>query len=250
MSRFEQCLNRVLRFEGGYVDHPSDPGGATNFGITRKTLARWRGVSPWWKLPRSEVRSLKRIEVRAIYRALYWDRCRASVLPAGLDLAVFDFAVNSGPVRALRHLQALLAVRRDGVVGPVTLRALERMAAERGVRWLIGALFERREAFLRRLANFAVFGRGWMKRTREMRRAALAHTTDIAQPVTERKVPMQILPGYKTYIVAIAMLIAGIGQMLGVDLPGFDGQASAQLIFEAFAIMFLRKGFKNDVANA
>lgn len=61
---------------------------------------------------------------------------------------------------------------------------------------------------------------------------------------------MQILPGYKTYIVATAMLIAGIGQLLGIDLPGFEQQAAGQLLFEALAILFFRKGLKNDISNA
>ena len=122
-TRFDQCLDEVLRHEGGYVDHPSDPGGATNMGITRKTLARWRQVSPWWKLDKAAVRGLERAEAARIYRASYWDTSRAGLLPAGLDLALFDFAVNSGPDRAVRLLQAELGVVADGRIGPLTLGA-------------------------------------------------------------------------------------------------------------------------------
>ena len=107
-NRFETCLAHVLRHEGGYVDHPSDPGGATNMGITRKTLAHWRNVSPWTDLPKLEVQKLTHGEAGLIYRALYWNACRAGDLPDGVDLAVFDFAVNSGPDRAVRTLQARL----------------------------------------------------------------------------------------------------------------------------------------------
>lgn len=126
-SRFERCLAEVLAREGGYVDNPADPGGATNMGITHKTLARWRRVSPWWDLPKSAVRALEREEAACIYRALYWDICRGDALPAGIDLATFDFAVNSGPERALRTLQAVLGVAVDAIVGPETLASAGRM---------------------------------------------------------------------------------------------------------------------------
>ena len=66
--RFDACLAEVLKQEGGYVDNPLDPGGATNLGITRKTLAAWRKISPWWKLPKSEVRALGRPEAASIYK--------------------------------------------------------------------------------------------------------------------------------------------------------------------------------------
>src|SRR6185312_13596846 len=117
-ARFVTCLDAVLRQEGGFADNPLDPGGATNLGITRATLARWRRVSPWWKLPASEVKALARPEAAAIYRALYWDRCNADRLPAGVDLAVFDFAVNSGPDRAVTMLQQEVGAVPDGLIGP------------------------------------------------------------------------------------------------------------------------------------
>ena len=81
-TRFEICLDEVLRHEGGYADHPSDPGGATNMGITHKTLARWRKVSPWWKLSKDEVKALGREEAARIYRASYRLRPSNSGSPA------------------------------------------------------------------------------------------------------------------------------------------------------------------------
>ncbi|WP_082555208.1 glycoside hydrolase family 108 protein [Devosia sp. Root635] len=111
---FARALSAVLKQEGGYVDHPADPGGATNMGITHKTLARWRMVSPWWKLPKSAVMELQRPEAAKIYRANYWDAVRGDDLPSGLDLALFDFAVNSGPGRAVKMLQTIVGVTADG----------------------------------------------------------------------------------------------------------------------------------------
>ncbi|HHG90652.1 MAG TPA: acetylmuramidase [Devosia sp.] len=254
MTRFEDSLAEVLRHEGGYVDHPRDPGGATNMGITRKTLARWRGISPWWKLPKEEVRALTRTEAARIYRALYWDRCRAALFAPGLDLALFDFAVNSGPTRAVQHLQGLLGTRADGVVGPLTLAAVREEVGKNSVGALIRALCQSRMRFLSRLGNFATFGRGWTRRVATIQLRALAvagvsSQSDTDQNLRRGKSPMDILSGYKTYIVALAMLIAGLGQMLGVDLPGFNGQSSGQLMIEALAILFLRKGIKSDILN-
>jgi len=129
------------------VDNPKDPGGATNFGITRKTLARWRQVSPWWKLPKSQVRTIKQSEIKAIYRSLYWDRCRASILPIGLDYALFDFAVNSGLSRAIRYLQTVLGVAQDGIIGPITLNTIESFVASKGVGELIKKFISQRLGF-------------------------------------------------------------------------------------------------------
>ncbi len=255
MTRFEDSLAEVLRHEGGYVDHPSDPGGATNLGITRKTLARWRRISPWWKLPKEEVRTLKRAEAAKIYRALYWDRCRAALFAPGLDLALFDFAVNSGPSRAIRNLQTLIRTRPDGIVGPLTLAAVRAEIAKNSVAGLIKALCQSRLNFLSRLRSFATFGRGWTRRvaTIQLRSLAVAGVqsqSDTNQNSNQGNSIMDILSGYKTYIVALAMLIAGFGQMLGIDLPGFSGQSSGQLMIEALAILFLRRGIKTDILNA
>ncbi len=250
MTRFETALAQILRLEGGYVDHKNDPGGATNMGITRKTLARWRRVSPWWKLKKSEVRSLKKTEAAAIYKAFYWDRCRCSVLASGLDLAMFDFAVNSGPVRAIRTLQALVGVSRDAIVGPLTLAAIRKKTASLGLSTLIVGLSKARLSFLHKLKNFALFGRGWQVRVKAIQVRALTMAGGNNHQIQPRRNILNILSGYKTYIVALAMLITGLGQMLGVDLAGFDQQSAGQLIFQALAVLFLRRGIKSEISNS
>jgi len=243
-DRFDACLTEILRHEGGYVDHPDDPGGATNMGITRKTLARWRKVSPWTALPKEEVAALTRGEAGAIYRANYWNAAKAGAMPGGLDLALFDFAVNSGPDRAVRTLQAALGVAADGEIGPVTLAAI----AKGDTRRLINALCDRRIGFLERLATFATFGRGWTQRVAAIRAAALASADKSSS--MQRRTAMDILSGYRTYIVAAFMLLAGLAQVLGVDLPTLDSGAAGSLILEALAVIFLRKGFKNETGRA
>ncbi|MBN9344716.1 MAG: glycoside hydrolase family 108 protein [Devosia sp.] len=246
-ARFARCLDHVLLYEGGYADHPRDPGGATNMGITRKTLARWRSVSPWWKLPKAEVKALGRTEAGRIYDAAYWQRVHGAELPAGLDLALFDYAVNSGPARAITALQALLKVRADGWIGPLTLGALKARIAAAGVSGIIVALCDGRLGFLQRLATFAVFGRGWNRRVAAIHAAALAMAGDL--PSTTRTTEMNLLSGYKTYIVAAIMLLIGLAGLLGVDVPSFENHAPASLVMEALAFIFLRRGLKTDISN-
>jgi lysozyme family protein len=162
---FDLRLPVVLSHEGGFVQHPQDPGGATKFGITRQTLARFRQEP----VSVEDVRRLTTAEAAEIYRRLYWDPIRADELPAGVDLAVFDFAVNSGPSRAVRALQTVLGVLVDGVVGPVTLAAA-RAADAAG---LIRRLTRDRLRFLSRLAIWPIFGRGWRRRVLAVEQEAL-----------------------------------------------------------------------------
>lgn len=248
---FAACLAIVLEQEGGYADNPVDPGGATKFGITRATLAAWRNVAPASALPKSEVAGLGRDEAAAIYRARYWDRCNAGALPPGLDLALFDFAVNSGPDRAVRTLQHLIGTEPDGIVGPRTLDAVKARIALTGIAGLIVALCDGRLTFLQRLAISATFGAGWARRVDEIRALALARAG--ASPSQPQKgtasVNLNILAGYKTYIVGAAMLIAGLAELLGVSIPAFTGQSAGDLLMQGLAVIFLRQGISNATAT-
>lgn len=172
-SNFPKALDAVLKHEGGYVDHPRDPGGATNLGITKAVLEAWRGR----KVTRAEVRALGRKEAADIYRARFWTSTRCDELPAGLDYAVFDFAVNSGPGRAVRNLQAAVGAKRDGVIGGLTLAAVARIRRADAIR----TLCDRRLAFVRALKTWPTFGKGWKRRVEEVRAAALA-LADIHAP--------------------------------------------------------------------
>ncbi|MDR3475180.1 MAG: glycosyl hydrolase 108 family protein [Devosia sp.] len=253
-AQFAACLDQVLRQEGGYSDHALDPGGATNMGITRRTLARWRVVSPWWSLPKTEVRALGKPEAAAIYKALYWDRCNAGALPAGLDLGLFDYAVNSGPDRAIKTLQNELNVVADGFVGPLTLNAIKIRIGLAGVAGLITALCDGRLGFLQRLAISATFGAGWSRRVAEIRVAALAMAGTAAPspsqpPKGTSTMTLNVLAGYKTYIVGTVMLLLGVAQLLGVSVPDFSGQSAGDLLMQGLAVIFLRQGITNTVAK-
>lgn len=156
-DNFAASLAHVIASEGGYVCDPKDNGGATNQGITQAVYDLWRVDHGQAK---RSVRLLDPNETEAIYRKRYWDACRCDDLPAGVDYVVFDYAVNSGPVRACKSLQQAVGVPADGQIGPVTLAAV----AKADPRRIINAVCAEREAFLERLPTYSHFGRGWSHR--------------------------------------------------------------------------------------
>lgn len=161
-GNFETALKHVLIDEGGYVNHPKDPGGETNYGITKRT-ARAHGYT-------GSMRSIPMSVVRTIYRKSYWDRVNGDALPAGVDYAVFDFCVNSGPGRAIPFLQRVVGVKQNGSIGPITLAAVDRV----GPREAIQRLCANRLAWLKTLGTWRTFGKGWGRRVAGVEREALA----------------------------------------------------------------------------
>lgn len=155
-NRFKEALEHVLQWEGGYVDHPDDPGGATNMGITLATLQSWRGRI----VTRADVKALTPAEAGKIYKARYWDQCRCDELPEGVDTIIFDAAVNHGTGRAARLLQEALNVTSDGRIGPITLAAAKRADP----RALVSEIAARRMLLYGSLAHFRTFGLGWSRR--------------------------------------------------------------------------------------
>ena len=155
-NNFEHCLVLVLKEEGGFVNNPKDPGGMTNLGVTKRA---WEA---WAQGPVSEtvMRGLTPKVVEPFYKAQYWDRIEGDKLAAGLDYAAFDMAVNSGTNRAIKYLQQLVGVPQDGILGPRSLEAI--IAADAGQ--MAESICELRMDFLRRLANFDTFGKGWQSR--------------------------------------------------------------------------------------
>jgi lysozyme family protein len=166
-SSYDEALSRLLVHEGGYSNHPADPGGPTNFGIT---LADARA---YWKrdATAADVRAMPRAVAREIYRSKYWAALRGNDLPAGVDYAVFDYGVNSGIGRAGKVLRRLvgLADTTSAIDGAV-IAAVWRRPPKR----LIEAICDERLAFLQSLSTWGVFGNGWGRRVREVRAAALA----------------------------------------------------------------------------
>lgn len=169
-SSYDAALACLLVHEGGYVNHPSDPGGPTNFGITIVDYRKYvkRGATA------ADVKAMKLDEAKTIYRAEYWDAQCCDDLPAGVDYAVFDYGVNSGIGRSgkvLRRVLKLLdstSVVNDGVIAAA--RACDSKV-------LIAAICDERLRFLRSLKTWPVFGAGWGRRVAEVRAAALAMAT-------------------------------------------------------------------------
>lgn len=163
-DNYARCLDEVLRHEGGYVNHPADPGGATNFGVTQATYNAWRKKKG---LAARSVKSIARSEIEAIYRNEYWNKIKGDDLPAGVDLAIFDFAVNSGVSRSSKYTQALVGTPQDGVIGPATLKAI---ASYKGKLNL--DLCDKRMAFLKGLKTWPTFGKGWTNRVNSVRKVS------------------------------------------------------------------------------
>jgi lysozyme family protein len=167
---FDAVLPKVLKHEGGFVNHPDDPGGATNKGVTIGTLKRLGiDVDDDGDSDIADLKKLRDADVARVYRLFYWDAVRADALPAGLDYAMFDFAVNSGPARAAQHLQRILGVEADGDIGPATLAAVEKREPSA----LVTALMDSRLNFLKGLKHWKTFGKGWQRRVDDVRAAAL-----------------------------------------------------------------------------
>lgn len=165
-ANFATCLRLTLAYEGGWSDHPSDPGGATMKGVTLKTYSDWLGRLA----TKAELRAIPQAHVEAIYRRWYWDAVAGDSLPAGLDLVAFDAAVNSGVSRGAKWLQGAVGAFADGQIGPKSIAAARAADHDRAV----DAACDARLHFLRALRTWSTFGNGWSARVAKVRAAALA----------------------------------------------------------------------------
>lgn len=251
MTHFNKIMPWVFKDEGGYVDHPSDPGGATKWGITRKTLAAWRGIKPYYKLPKSAVQQLTQEEATAIYRAKYWDKVEADRLPSGVAYTVFDYAVNSGDDRAERALQKVVGAFVDGDIGDDTIKAVNKFCSSHSEAELIKVYCKSRLSFMQSLKHWVTFGRGWSNRVRKVEKRALelAGTPRTHSFSFEGNVVMKLLNGKKTLFTAGLMVAAGLAEAAGVDVPGVDPASAGMLIMEGLGFAFIRMGIRNDVGG-
>ncbi|MGH6771114.1 MAG: glycoside hydrolase family 108 protein, partial [Xanthobacteraceae bacterium] len=163
---YDESLRRLLVHEGGYSNHPSDPGGPTKFGITIHDYRKYIDA----RATAADVRAMTVDQAKAIYRDKYWNAMRCDALPAGVDYCIFDYGVNSGTGRAPKVLQRVLGIAVDGKVGPATIEVAKR----RDPAALVNAICDERMRFLQALKTWPVFGKGWGRRVREVRAAALA----------------------------------------------------------------------------
>lgn len=164
-ENFDKCLEMILHHEGGYVNHPRDPGGETNLGVTKRVYKEWGGLK--------DMVDLTVEDVAPIYENNYWKRAKCDHLPSGLDLAVFDWAVNSGVGRAAKKLQTMIGTEADGGIGPNTLRTLEEYIQHHGIEETINNYKAIRQKFYESLSTFDTFGKGWTRRNEETKEKAL-----------------------------------------------------------------------------
>lgn len=176
---FDAVMAEIFKHEGGYVDHPADPGGATNLGVTFAVLQKWRGKP----ITKADVKALTKKEATEIYRKNYWNPTKCDDLPAGVDLVMMDGSVNSGIGRGPKWIQAAVGATQDGNVGTMTLRSV--MAAKPAE--VINRACDVRLSFLKGLKTWPTFGKGWGRRVEGVRKRALEMAN--AKPV---EAPMKL----------------------------------------------------------
>lgn len=231
---FERALPLVLKHEGGFVNHPKDPGGATNKGVTIATFRRYVKAD-------GTVADLKAIsdeQVATVYYRHYWSAVNAQALPSGVDYAVFDFAVNSGPSRAVKFLQKVLGVTQDGRVGPKTIEAAKGLSAN----WIVEQLCDARLAWLKTLKTWPAFGKGWTNRVRDVRddaRKMVGNPADVERvevevpvvpPAVEKEVEKTERNGWWQWLTALPL--TGIGVFFK-DYPEIAYPAAAGVVLVA-----------------
>jgi lysozyme family protein len=161
LSNWSNAFALMLKSEGGFVNHPSDPGGMTNLGVTKATWENWVGRES----DEAEMRGLTPEKVEPLYKKKYWDAVRGDELPMGLDYLMFDFAVNAGAGRAIKTLQTAVGVTPDGGFGPMTMAAVQAVDPVE----LIERFSQAKEDFYRSLNTFATFGKGWLNRVADVK---------------------------------------------------------------------------------
>ena len=221
-SNFPKSLEHVLIHEGGYVDHPSDPGGPTNKGITLRVFQRTYGKD----YTREDLKAITDEQVSHIYFTEYWRACRCDDLPDGIDYVVFDQAVNSGPGRSARWLQATADVTVDGRIGPQSVAATKSEEADR----LIDGMCDCRLDFMKGLSTWADFGRGWQARVDGVRDFGLrlANGQDIPVPLIS-ETASQIVPSTPFEAVrkgSRGEWVIRLQEALGVETDGVFGSGT------------------------
>jgi lysozyme family protein len=164
-ENFDKCLKMLLSHEGGFVNHPDDPGGITNLGVTKKVYDEWIGRES----TEQEMRDLTPEDVGPIYKKNYWDRIKGDLLPSGVDWCAFDWAVNSGKSRPSKAIQRAVGATQDGAIGPATIGLIMEKDPEEIINYVYGV----RQDFYKGLKTFETFGRGWTRRNKETLHQAL-----------------------------------------------------------------------------
>jgi lysozyme family protein len=181
---YAACLKFTLLSEGGFVNDPHDPGGATMKGITLATYRSWKH-NP--SLTATDLKQITDAEVSAIYKQNYWDANSCDSFKPGVDLMVFDMDVNAGNGRSAKLLQATVGAGVDGAIGPKTIALVNSFDPVK----VINGLADHQLVFYKSLSTWQYFGKGWTNRIHARTAAALemaAHT-----PVTPVLTPLPVV---------------------------------------------------------
>jgi len=169
-TNFNQCLTIVLHEEGGYTNNPQDPGGITNFGITKTNWEEYVGHP----VSASDMQSLTVTMITPYYHSKVWNKLLCDQLPSGIDLCVFDFAVNGGPSRSAKFLQKIIGATQDGSIGPNTISLLNSYISKNSILDTINQFQNQRRVFYQSLPTFSVFGKGWLSRVDRIQNSAIS----------------------------------------------------------------------------
>jgi lysozyme family protein len=167
--RFEDCLARILKHEGGYVNDPLDSGGRTNLGVTQRVWEEFVGHP----VTEADMKALNPQKVGSMYKLKYWNPSYCEVLPKGLDYVVFDFAVNAGTGRSVKTLQQAIGCVADGVIGPKTMAAINDANPKDLITKFSDARADFYQGIVTRKPDQARFIKGWLNRVEESRKLAL-----------------------------------------------------------------------------
>lgn len=238
-ANYARVLDHVLKYEGGYVDHPKDPGGATNLGVTQAVLSEWRGKA----VTKAQVKALTKKEAGEIYKARYWDKVRGDALPSGVDLSTMDAGVNSGPARSVKWLQSAVKVKSDGVLGPVTLNAVQSSKYPDTIK----AHCAKRLGFVKSLAIWNTFGKGWSRRIADVEATALSWVLSKAEMEAEAKKAQD--QANRQGGGAVVVTGTGVSDQ-AFSLTGLPWWAVALIIGALVAVLLIRTAINSQRASA
>ena len=237
-DNFEACMTEVRLHEGGYVNHPNDPGGETNFGISKRSY------------PGLNIRRLTWDQAKAIYGRDFWAPLSGDDLPAGIDLVALDPGINSGVKRGAEWLQRALGVKADGVIGPKTIAAAQRARAMVVIRDACA----NRMGFLRGLKTWGSFGKGRSRRVASVEAAAvrMALTASGAGvvPVLQAQAEMADARALREQAKAGGSVVGGGGGITLADLPNWSLALIAIATLIALVIFIGNRRHERDRAAA
>lgn len=153
--KFNKCVDIILANEGGYINHPSDPGGETNFGISKRAF------------PEVDIKHLTKAQAKQIYYELFWMPCKTEqIAPDIAALHIFDFAVNAGKSRAIKIAQRIARVKEDGIIGKITIQAIN--AQPDFYKAYIQARIDYYTILADKKPSMKIFLNGWLRRVKHI----------------------------------------------------------------------------------